>query len=79
MVKTHSRATLKNTERIVIEGEPTYVFRYINRDHVKRIFEDRKPKAEEVYQLGLLAESKGNVSEATQYYYWGLGLSISHP
>ncbi|MFA5045450.1 MAG: LPP20 family lipoprotein, partial [Paludibacter sp.] len=45
VVKTYSNATLKNTERIIVQNEPdAKVFRYVKRSELTKIFESRKNK-----------------------------------
>jgi len=80
VVKTYSRATLTNAERIVVSNEPdAHVFRYIKRSDVYKVFEQRKNKINEFANAGLQAEANNQIADALRYYYWALLLLKSHP
>ena len=80
VVKTYSNATLKNTERLVLENEPNAkVFRYIKRSEVRKIFEARKNKVLELARNGEEALSKLQIADALRYFYWSQTLLRSHP
>jgi hypothetical protein len=81
-VNTYSQATLTNTERLVIEDEPSaHVGRWIKRTEVQKIFESRKAKVRELVQAAGRASSAGKVDDALRYYYWALTLlrSLQYP
>jgi len=80
VVKTYSNATLKNTERIVVQDEPdAKVFRYIKRSEVAKIFESRKNKLIEFAKNGIIALDNFQVADALRYFYWSQTLLRSHP
>ncbi len=80
VVKTYSSATLKNTERFVIQNEPeAKVFRYIKRSEISRIFESRKNKILELSHNGEEALKNLQVADALRYFYWSQTLLRSHP
>ncbi len=80
VVRTYSNATLHNTERIVISNEPdAKVFRYIRRDNVNKVFEERKNKIINFIRFARKAENETRVADALRYYYFALILLKSHP
>jgi len=80
IVKTYSSATLNNTERIVISNEPeARVLRYIKRDDVHKVFEQRKNKVIQFATDAQKAESELRIADALRYYYWAYVLLRSHP
>lgn len=81
-IKTYSRATLTNTERIIIENEPKAVVgRYIKKSELSRIFESRKLKSLDMISSAIRAEKLGKVDDALRNYYWALALirSLQYP
>ncbi|MCX6309635.1 MAG: LPP20 family lipoprotein, partial [Bacteroidia bacterium] len=80
VIKTYTSATLKNTERIVLENEPdAKVFRYIRRSELTKIFESRKNKIRDFAQSGESALKNLQVADALRYLYWSQTLLRSHP
>lgn len=80
VVKTYSSATLKNTERIVVQDEPdAKVFRYIKRSEIVKIFESRKNKLIELAKNGVVALDNLQIADALRYFYWSQTLLRSHP
>lgn len=80
VVNTYSSATLRNTERIVINHEPNArVLRYIRRDQLHKIFEERKRKILDFAASADEFHSKAQIADALKYYYWALLLLRSHP
>jgi hypothetical protein len=80
VVKTYSSATLKNTERIVVQDEPdAKVFRYIKRSEIVKIFESRKNKLIELAKNGVIALDNLQIADALRYFYWSQTLLRSHP
>lgn len=80
VVNTYSQATLNNLQQIVLSQEPNaHVFRYIRKDEIAKIFESRKEKVLSYIELAEKAEKKLKISDALQYYYWGLMLASSLP
>lgn len=81
-IKTYSRATLTNTERIILANEPNAVVgRYIKKSELSRIFESRKLKSLDMISSALRAEKLGKVDDALRNYYWALALirSLQYP
>lgn len=80
IVKTYSKATLSNTERVVAGKEPkVMVFRYIRRTEIKKIFVARKNKIIGFVESAQRAEQKLQIADALRYYYWAQTLLRSHP
>ncbi|MBC8315692.1 MAG: LPP20 family lipoprotein [Bacteroidetes bacterium] len=80
VIKTYSNATLHNTERIVISNEPdAKVFRYIRRDDVNKVFEERENKIINFIGHAGKAEKQIRIADALRYYYSALILLKSHP
>lgn len=80
VVKTYSKATLNNTERIITGKEPKItVFRYIKRVEVRKIFAARQQKIVEFTKSAVRAEQKLQIADALRYYYWAQTLLRSHP
>lgn len=81
-VNTYSQATLTNTERLVLEDEPSaHVGRWIKRTEVQKIFESRKAKVRELVEAAGRASEAGKADDALRYYYWALTLlrSLQYP
>ena len=80
VVNTYSQATLHNTERIVISNAPdAKVLRYIKRESVAKIFENRKDKIMDFVENARKAVSERRIGDGLRYYYWALVLLKSHP
>jgi len=80
IVKTYSKATLSNTERVVAGKEPKVtVFRYIKRTEIKKIFVARRNKIIGFVESAQRAERKLQIADALRYYYWAQTLLRSHP
>ena len=80
VVNTYSQATLHNTERIVISNAPdAKVLRYIKRESVAKIFENRKDKIMNFVTNARKAVKERRIGDGLRYYYWGLILLKSHP
>jgi len=80
VIKTYSKATLNNTERIIISNEPdAHVFRYIKRSEVRKVFEQRKHKIYEFISSARKAKEHLQIADALRYYYWSMLLLESHP
>lgn len=80
IVKTYSKATLSNTERVVAGKEPKVtVFRYIRRTEIKKIFVARRNKIIGFVESAQRAEQKLQIADALRYYYWAQTLLRSHP
>jgi len=80
VVNTYSNSTLHNTERIVISNEPdAKVFRYIERENVEKVFENRKDKIYSFVDNANKAISENRIGDGLRYYYWAFTLLKSHP
>ena len=80
VVKTYSNATLKNTERVVVQNEPdAKVFRYVKRSELAKIFESRKNKIIELAENAEVALKNLQIADALRYFYWSQTLLRSHP
>ncbi|MDD4847412.1 MAG: LPP20 family lipoprotein [Bacteroidales bacterium] len=79
-IKTYSKATLNNTQRIVNEKDGEYLsFRYMKRDEITKVFESRKNKIIQFAKDADASGKKGQISDALRYYYWSFVLLQSHP
>lgn len=80
MLNTYSRATLTQTERIVLEqGGEFKVCRYINRAKIAEIFKDRERKLLDFIETAQNAEKDLRIADAIKYNYWALVLLQSIP
>jgi hypothetical protein len=80
LVKTHSNATIKNTEILSWGEEPeVHVFRFVKKTEVYKIFAEREHKVREFVEEALHADAKYQVADALRYYYWALMLLQSLP
>lgn len=80
IISTYSQSALTNTERIVISNEPdAKVLRFIKRDDVNKVFQDRKAKVYDYVAIAEEHEEKARLADALRYYNWGLALLRSHP
>lgn len=80
VLKTYSNATLKNTERVVLEQEPNArVFRYVKRSEITKVFESRKNKIIDFARNGETALKNAQIADALRYFYWAQTLLRSHP
>ncbi len=82
MVKTYSTGHLEGTESRVQEDEETgktTVYRYIKKDNLDKIFENRKHKVLTYVDLGFRAEEKLKIGDALRNYYHALVLLRSLP
>ena len=74
-VNTYSTATLKNTERIIINNEPdAHVGRWIKKSEVNRIFVGRENKVKDFVEAAQRAEKSAKIDDALRYYYWAFTL-----
>ena len=80
VIKTYSKATLNNTERIIIGKEPKItVFRFIKRTEINKIFAARENKIKGFVESAVRAEQKLQIADALRYFYWAQTLLRSHP
>lgn len=80
VIKTYSGTTLTNVQRIEDEKNGVYtVIRYIPKEDINKIFEDRKKAIIEYTKEGIRSEWKLNVGDALRNFYWANILLRSHP
>ena len=80
VISTYSKATLKNAEILTWGKEPEiHVFRYIKKEEVWKIFNERELKINEFINTALKAEKRHQIADALKHYYWALMLTRSHP
>ena len=82
VVNTYSNTTLNRASRLVDEetfAPQIYVIRYIEKEKMEEIFEDRKNKIVTLVSEGLLAEKEYRVADALRNFYWAFRLLRSHP
>jgi hypothetical protein len=80
VIKTHSTATIKNTEILTWGEEPdVHVFRYVKKSEVYRIFAERERKVKIFVEEAQEAEAKYQIADALRNYYWALMLLQSLP
>lgn len=67
----YSSVTLSNTRREVIRGgKKSHVVRWIRRDELDLLFEDRKARILEYEQQACAAERESRVDDALRCHYW---------
>ena len=67
----YSSVTLSNTRREVIRGgKKAHVVRWIRRDELDLLFEDRKARILEYEQQACVAERESRVDDALRCHYW---------
>lgn len=80
IVKTYSSAQLKNLRTF---KEPRdcgiYVFRYIKKESVSEIFDNRKQLVKDIFDKAAEFEKNKNYSNALKYYYFSIVLLNSIP
>ena len=80
VVKTYSRASLQNCQRLVEEKKSvTRVLRYLKQEDITRIFADRKARIMDYTTNALRAENSLSIGDALRNYYYALVLLRSHP
>lgn len=80
IVSTYSQSALSNTERIIISNEPNAkVLRFIKRDDLAKVFEERKAKVYDFVGWAERHEQSARLGDALRYYNWALALLRSHP
>jgi len=80
VVKTYSNVTLVSAKSMLIdEKRGMYeVMRYMAKDDLNIIFENRKLKIFDYVKSGLIAEKKLRIGDALKNYYWAMVLLRSH-
>jgi hypothetical protein len=80
IISTYSQSALTNTDRIVLSNEPdAKVLRFIKREDVSKVFNQRKAKVYDFVSVAEDHEEKVRLSDALRYYNWALALLRSHP
>lgn len=81
VINTYSNTRLERAKMKVIadNDEQTQVMRYITKQEMNQLFEDRKQKVLEYFLLGQEAEQELRIGDALKNYYWSLALLRSHP
>lgn len=81
VVNTYSNTRLQQARMKVLpdkEGNKQ-VLRYISKEDLKEVFEQRKQKVFDYYLMGQEAEEELRIGDALKNYYWSLALLRSHP
>ncbi|HPM02559.1 MAG TPA: hypothetical protein PK816_10430, partial [Candidatus Cloacimonadota bacterium] len=81
MVKTYSSSALTNVEKIELEMNDGQfqVMRYIKKEDLKEIFENRKVLLMSLVEDALKSENDMRIGDALKYYYWSLMLLKTVP
>lgn len=80
LVFTSVTSCLQNVERIILDDEPNaVVFRYVHKDDVKKMLEERTKKILDLVASGQSAERQLLIDDALRSYYWALMLSKAMP
>lgn len=81
VVNTYSNTRLQQARMKVLpdkEGNK-HVLRFISKEDLKEVFEQRKQKVFDYYMMGQEAEKELRIGDALKNYYWSLALLRSHP
>ncbi|MCD4665085.1 MAG: LPP20 family lipoprotein [Bacteroidales bacterium] len=80
VIKTYSNVTLVSAKSMLIdEKRGMYeVMRYMAKDDLNAIFENRKLRIFDYVKSGLIAEKKSRIGDALKNYYWAMVLLRSH-
>ncbi len=80
IVKTYSSAQLKNLRTFKEpRGCGIYVFRYIKKESVSEIFDNRKQLVKDIFDKAVEFEKNKNYANALKYYYFSIVLLNSIP
>lgn len=82
VIKTYATGSLTNTKSIFVTHEPNaYVFRYMEKGELEKIFEEREDRILSYVYTAQNAEREGRIDDALRNYYWGFCLlkSLQHP
>ena len=80
VVRTYSQGTLKNTQNIIISGEPkAVVLRYVKRSELDKMFTEREELIMSYVYTAMKAEKNGRIDAALRNYYWASCLLKSMP
>jgi hypothetical protein len=79
-IRTYTQTSLRQAEPLYSKsGDLFYVFRYITRENLDRVFEDRKAKVLSYTRQAIRAEQEGRIGHAIQLYYDAYVLLLTHP
>lgn len=82
VVKTYATGSLNNTKSIIVSKEPeAYVVRYIHKNELEKVFQEREDRIMSYVYTAQNAEREGRIDDALRNYYWGFCLlkSLQHP
>ena len=82
VVRTYTEGTLRNARQMIVENKKANgyrVLRYIEKDEMKRVFEERAAKVMDYVSLAEKSEEKKEIDYALRYYYNGYCLLQSLP
>lgn len=82
IVRTYSVGSLNNSKSIIVSEEPeAYVFRYIHKDELEKVFKEREDRIYSNINTAQSAEREGRIDDALRNYYWSYCLlkSLQHP
>lgn len=80
VINTYSSVTLHGATRIVVTEEPNAkVFRYIKKEDIAKIFEQREEKIFEFVRLADKYTRESKISDALRHCYWAGLFLKSHP
>lgn len=82
VVRTYSVGSLNNAKSILVSEEPeAYVFRYIHKDELEKLFKEREARIYSNVNTAQTCEREGRIDDALRNYYWAYCLlkSLQHP
>lgn len=79
-INTYSSTSLQNTQKKSWEEKGRhYVFRYMLKSDLDKVFAAREAKIKDYVKTGMEAEEEARFGDAINNYYWALLLLRSHP
>lgn len=80
ILQSVSSARFTNVQIRVLSEEPNAsVFCFISRDEVKKMFQQREQRIQDLIETGKIAESRLQIDDALRCYYWALVLANTNP
>jgi hypothetical protein len=80
VVTTYSSTSLRNVPKIMErENREWMTLRYVKKEDLLLLFEERKQKIFDYTKMGENAERECRLADALRYYYWSYILLRSHP
>lgn len=80
IIRTYSNTCLTQANQLQKKERREYVvLRYILKDQMDKIFEQREKKIRDYVILAMQAEDENRISDALRYFYWSYALLLSHP